>query len=103
MNLTKTREYEKEMKFLLNTTTVIGMLSLVFILAYYASSSQWEKAICVICCMALFISCRWQEWRREEVEKTNNFIVGNLYGRMNVSPEDIENFVGNFHKENKKG
>ena len=90
------------MKFLLKMSTLIGIAGLVMILCSYISCKQWENAMCIGCCIALLISCRYHEWRREELEKTNNFIVGNFYGKAKITPYDIENILKSFENKEKE-
>ena len=71
------------MKFLFsNMTSFVGFWGITFFVITYIFEKQWENALCWGCCLALFVACRYYEWKAEEIEKFNQFLMAKKCGEV---------------------
>ena len=63
------------MKFLFKATTFIALLNMSFFMFTYISEKQWENAMCWAACAAMMLACRYYEWKAEEIDKFNQFLM----------------------------
>lgn len=63
------------MKFVFNATTFIGLSCMLFFMFTYIAEKQWENAMCWAACAGMMIACRYYEWKAEEIEKFNRFLM----------------------------
>lgn len=89
------------MKFLLKMSTICGLAAFMLLLCSYAVNTQWENAMCMGCCIASLLACRYYEWKAEEAEKMSDFIIGNFYEKMNQAGKSA--IVKDFFRSNGKG
>ena len=63
------------MKFLFKATTFIALWNMLFFMFIYIAEKQWENAMCWAACAAMMIACRYYEWKAEEIEKFNQYLM----------------------------
>ena len=63
------------MKFLFKATTFIALLNMLIFTFTYICEKQWENAMCWAACAFMVLACRYYEWKAEEIEKFNQFLM----------------------------
>lgn len=63
------------MKSLFKATTFIALLNMLIFTFTYIAEKQWENAMCWAACVFMLIACRFYEWKAEEIEKFNQFLM----------------------------
>ena len=70
------------MKFVFKTTTFIGFWFMLFFMFTYIAEKQWENAMCWAACAFMMIACRYYEWKAEEIDKFNQFLMSKKCGEV---------------------
>ena len=79
------------MKMFLKTTSFIGFVMMNYFWITYAMDGNWENALCWFCSALMLLNCSYSEWRVEEAERFQAFLIGKSIAGM--SAKEISAFL----------
>lgn len=63
------------MKLMWNMSSFVSVWVMGCFMITYICEKQWENALCWGVSLLMLIACRWYEWKAEEIEKFNQFLL----------------------------